>query len=37
MVIYSDNQNTVNIWHSLKASAPYNQLLIIAIDKILNL
>ncbi|KIM81519.1 hypothetical protein PILCRDRAFT_55831, partial [Piloderma croceum F 1598] len=37
MVIYSDNQNTVDIWHSLKASAPYNQLLIIAIDEIINL
>jgi hypothetical protein len=37
MVIYSDNQNTVDIWHSFKASAPYNQLLIIAIDEIINL
>jgi hypothetical protein len=37
MVIYSDNQNTVDIWHSFKASAPYNQLLIIAIDEIFNL
>ena len=32
IIIYSDNQNTVNIWHSLKAITPYNQLLILAID-----
>ena len=24
--IFSDNRNTVDIWNSLKASAPYNQL-----------
>ena len=32
IVVYSDNQNTVDIWHSLKATAPYNHLLILAID-----
>jgi len=31
-VVYTDNQNTVDIWHSLKASAPYNDILIAAID-----
>ena len=36
LVILSDNQNTVDIWHSLKASAPYNQLLIIGIDKLIE-
>ena len=36
IVIYSDNQNTVDIWHSLKAAAPYNQLLILAIDELIK-
>jgi hypothetical protein len=36
IVIYSDNQNTVDIWHSLKAGAPYNQLLILAIDELIK-
>jgi hypothetical protein len=27
--------NTVDIWHSLKVSEPYNQLLIIAVDHLL--
>ena len=37
MVIYTDSQNTVDIWHLLKASAPYNHLLILTIDKLINL
>ena len=36
IVIYSDNQNTVDIWHSLKATAPYNRLLILAIDRLIS-
>jgi hypothetical protein len=36
IVIYSDNQNTVDIWHSLKAISPYNQLLILGIDKLIS-
>ena len=36
LVIYTDNHNTVDIWHSLKASAPYNDLLIIAIDSLID-
>ena len=36
LVILSDNQNTVDIWHLLKASTPYNQLLIIRIDKLIK-
>jgi hypothetical protein len=32
LVVFTDNQNTVDIWHSLKAAAPYNSTLIIAID-----
>ena len=32
LVVYTDNQNTVDIWHSLKAYAPYNTTLILAID-----
>jgi hypothetical protein len=31
-VVYTDNTNTVDIWDSLKASGPYNHLLITAID-----
>lgn len=36
IIIHSDNQNTVDIWHSLKASAPYNQLLMLAIDRLIH-
>ena len=32
LVVYTDNQNTADIWHSLKASAPYNSTLILSID-----
>jgi hypothetical protein len=32
LVVYTDNHNTVDIWHSLKAAAPYNETLIVAID-----
>jgi hypothetical protein len=32
LVVYSDNSNTVDIFNSLRAIAPYNQLLISAID-----
>ena len=36
IVVYSNNQNTVDIWHSLKATAPYNHLLILAIDRLIS-
>jgi hypothetical protein len=36
LVVYSDNMNTVNIWHSLKASSPYNNLLIIRINSLIE-
>jgi hypothetical protein len=36
LVVYTDNQNTVNIWNSLKALAPYNSTLIIAIDSLIK-
>jgi hypothetical protein len=36
LVIYSDNQNTVDIWHSLKAITPYNHLLILGIDELID-
>ena len=36
IILHSDNQNTVDIWHSLKATAPYNQLLILAIDGLIS-
>jgi hypothetical protein len=36
LVVYSDNQNTVDVWHSLKAHAPYNELLILAIDELIR-
>jgi hypothetical protein len=36
LVVYSDNHNTVDVWNSLKASAPYNHLLIIAIDALIE-
>jgi hypothetical protein len=36
LVIYSDNMNTVDIFNSLRAIAPYNQLLISAIDIVLD-
>jgi hypothetical protein len=32
LVVLTDNQNTVDIWHSLKAVSPYNETLILAID-----
>jgi len=35
LVVYTDNQNTVDIWHSLKASAPYNATLMVAIDSLI--
>jgi hypothetical protein len=35
LVVYTDNQNTVDIWHSLKASTPYNATLIFAIDSLI--
>ena len=36
LIIYTDNHNIVDIWHSLKASVPYNNLLIITIDALLE-
>jgi hypothetical protein len=36
LVVYTDNQNTVDIWHSLKASAPYNTTLICAITSLIE-
>ena len=36
LVVYTDNQNTADIWHSLKASAPYNFTLIHSIDWLIN-
>ena len=36
MVIYSDNQKTVDVWHSLSASAPYNHLLMLGIDELVR-
>jgi len=36
LVVYTDNQNTVDIWNSLKASAPYNSTLILAIDSLIK-
>ena len=35
LVVYTDNQNTIDIWHSLKASTPYNATLIFAIDSLI--
>jgi hypothetical protein len=35
-VIYSDNTNTVNIFNSLRAIAPYNQVLISAMNVVLD-
>jgi len=32
LVVFTDNQNTVDIWHSLKAISLYNETLILAID-----
>jgi hypothetical protein len=32
VVIYTDNSNTVNIFSSLRASAPYNRILMSAVD-----
>jgi hypothetical protein len=36
LVIYSDNTNTVDIFNSLRACAPYNQLLISAMNVVLD-
>jgi hypothetical protein len=36
LVVYTDNKNTVDIWHSLKASTPYNTTLMIAIDWLIS-
>ena len=36
LVVYTDNQNTVNIWYSLKASASYNMTLICAITSLIK-
>ena len=36
LVVYTDNQNTADIWHSLNASAPYNSTLIHSIDWLIN-
>jgi len=36
LVVYTDNQNTVDIWHSLKASAPYNTTLICTITSLIE-
>ena len=36
LVVYSDNMNMVDIWHSLKAASPYNNLLIIGIDSLIE-
>jgi hypothetical protein len=36
LVVNTDNQNTVDIWHSLKASSPYNSTLVIAIDSLIE-
>jgi hypothetical protein len=32
LVVYTDNQNTCDIWNSLKASFPYNATLMLAVD-----
>jgi hypothetical protein len=36
LVVNTDNHNTVDMWHSLKASAPYNSTLMIAIDSLID-
>ena len=36
LVVYTDNQNTVDMWNSLKAAAPYNSTLLIAIDHLIE-
>jgi hypothetical protein len=36
LVVYTDNQNTVYIWHILKASVPYNSTLITAINNLIT-
>ena len=36
LVVYTDNQNTTDIWHSLKASVPYNSTLIHSINWLIN-
>jgi hypothetical protein len=35
-VTFTDNTNTVDVWNSLKATQPYNRLLITAIDHLLD-
>ena len=36
LVVYTDNQNTVDIWHSLKATTPYNATLLLTIDTLIK-
>ena len=36
IILHSDNQNMVDIWHSLEASPPYNQLLMLTIDGLID-
>jgi hypothetical protein len=36
MTMYTDNMNTVSIWNSLKASAPYNSTLMLAINSLIQ-
>jgi hypothetical protein len=36
LIVFTDNQNTVDIWHSLKASAPHNATLTLAIDNLIS-
>jgi hypothetical protein len=36
LVVYTDNTNTADIWHCLKASAPYITTLVLAIDWIIE-
>jgi hypothetical protein len=36
LVVYSDNMNMVDIWHSLKVSSPYNNLLIIRVNSLIE-
>jgi hypothetical protein len=36
LIIFTDNQNTVDIWHSMKTSALYNTTLTLAIDSLIS-
>ena len=36
LVVYMDNQNTADIWHSLKASTPYNTTLICGVTSLIK-